>query len=69
MAKKNIITKIEPEKFVTSIRDWNGIKIALYKTKDGGSQVINKNSEGEWVFSESISIYDVIKSPPWIEDE
>jgi len=54
---------------VTSIRDFNGMKIALYKTEDGGSQVISQGADGEWMFSESVTVADVMNSPPWIEDE
>ena len=54
---------------MTSIRDFNGMKIALYKTEDGGSQVISQGSDGEWKFSKSVTIADVMNSPPWIENE
>lgn len=60
---------IKLDNLATSIRDFNGIKIALYKTEDGGSVVINQTPEGNWIFSKSITVNDVIKSPPWIEDE
>ena len=66
---KRIIYKININNLVTSIRDFNGIKIALYKTEDGGSHVINQTPEGDWIFSKSITVNDVLKSPPWIEDE
>ena len=54
---------------VVSIRDFNGMKIDLYRTDDGGAQVISQGADGEWKFSENITIADVMNSPPWIEDE
>ena len=45
------------------------MKIALYKTEDGGSQVISQGSDGEWKFSKSVTIADVMNSPPSIENE
>ena len=45
------------------------MKIALYKTEDGGAQVISQGPDGEWMLSESISVADVMNSPHWIEDE
>ena len=54
---------------VVSIRDFNGMKIGLYRTDDGGAQVISQGADGEWKFSENITIADVMNSPPWIEDE
>jgi len=65
----NKIKTFEINKLVTSIKDFNGIKIALYKTEDGGATVINQTPKGDWIFSKSISVNDVLKSPPWIEDE
>ena len=64
-----IIKTINLNKLVTSIKDFNGMKIALYKTEDGGAKVISQGPDGEWMFSESISVADVMNSPPWIEDE
>lgn len=66
---KKIIDFIRLDNLATSIRDFNGIKIALYKTEDGGAQVISQGPDGDWTFSESISVADVMNSPPWIEDE
>ena len=66
---KEKINIVNLNNFVVSIRDFNGIKIALYKTEDGGAQVISQGPDGEWMFSESISVADVMNSPPWIEDE
>ena len=66
---KKIIDNININNFATSLRDFNGVKIALYKTEDGGAVVINQTPEGDWIISESISVDDVIKSPPWIENE
>ena len=66
---KDIIKIVNIDNFVVSIRDFNGMKIALYKTEDGGAQVISQGPDGEWTFSESISIADVMNSPPWIESE
>ena len=68
-SENNLVQNIHPDQFVTSIRDFNGIKCALYKTQDGGSVVISKSSDDEWRYSKGITIYDVIKSPPWIPDE
>lgn len=65
--KKINIMKLD--NLVTSIRDFNGMKIALYRTEDGGAQVISQSLDGEWTFSESVTIADVMNSPPWIEDE
>lgn len=65
--KKINIMKLD--NLVTSIRDFNGMKIALYRTEDGGAQVISQSPDGEWTFSESVTIADVMNSPPWIEDE
>lgn len=39
------------------------------KTEDGDAKVISQRPDGEWIFSEDISIADVMNSPPWIEDE
>ena len=64
-----IIQTFNLENLVTSIRDFNGIKIALYKTEDDGAAVINQTPEGDWIFSKSITVNDVIKSPPWIDNE
>ena len=66
---KEKINIVNLDNFVVSIRDFNGIKIALYKTEDGGAQVISQGPDGDWTFSESISVADVMNSPPWIEDE
>ena len=66
---KEKINIINLKNFVVSIRDFNGIKIGLYKTEDGGAQVISQRPDGEWMFSKDISIADVMNSPPWIEDE
>ena len=66
---KEKINIVNIDNFVVSIRDFNGMKIALYKTEDGGAQVISQGPDGEWTFSESISIADVMNSPPWIDDE
>lgn len=66
---KEKINIINLNDLVVSIRDFNGIKIGLYKTEDGGAQVISQRQDGEWIFSEDISIADVMNSPPWIEDE
>ena len=66
---KEKINILNLDNFIVSIRDFNGIKIALYKTEDGGAQVISQGPDGDWTFSESISIADVMNSPPWIEDE
>lgn len=66
---KEKINILNLDNFVVSIRDFNGIKIALYKTEDGGAQVISQGPEGDWTVSESISVADVMNSPPWIEDE
>ena len=66
---KDKIKIVNMDNFVVSIRDFNGMKIALYKTEDGGAQVISQGPDGEWTFSESISIADVMNSPPWIESE
>ena len=65
--KKIDIMKLD--NLVTSIRDFNGIKISLYKTEDGGAEVINQTTNGDWVFSKSITINDVLRSIPWIENE
>ena len=61
---KEKINIVNLNNFVVSIRDFNGIKIALYKTEDGGAQVISQGPDGDWTFSESISIADVMNSPP-----
>lgn len=66
---KKIIDTINLNNFATSIRDFNGVKIALYKTEDGGAVVINQTPDGDWIISESILVNDVLKSPPWIDDE
>ena len=66
---KDKIDLINLDKLVVSIRDFNGMKIGIYKTEDGGAQVISQRPDGEWIFSEDISIADVMNSPPWIEDE
>ena len=66
---KEKINIINLNNFVVSIRDFNGMKIGLYRTEDGGSQVISQGPDGEWKFSENITIADVMNSPPWIEDE
>ena len=66
---KRIIDNINLNNFTTSIRDFNGVKIALYKTEDGGAVIINQTPEGVWIISESITVNDVLKSPPWIKDE
>ena len=68
-SENNPVLNLRSDLFVTSIRDFNGIKCALYKTQDGGSVVISKNPDDEWRYSKGINIYDVIKSPPWIADE
>ena len=66
---KDKIDIINLDKLVVSIRVFNGMKIGLYRTDDGSAQVISQGADGEWKFSENITIADVMNSPPWIEDE
>ena len=66
---KGKINIVNLDNFVVSIRDFNGMKIALYRTEDGGAQVISQGADGEWSFSESVTVADVMNSPPWIESE
>ena len=65
---KKIVT-FELKKLKTSIRDFNGMKIALYQTEDGGSAVISCSPNGDWKFSESVTVADVLRSPPWIDED
>ena len=52
----------DPVKLSSSVRDMDGIPIALGNTIDGGSAVVVwKNSS--WVLSEGFNVGDVMKSP------
>ena len=51
-----------PIKLSSSIRDADGVPLALAKTEDGGSAVVVwKNSS--WVLSKGFNVSDVLRSP------
>lgn len=55
---------------INTVRDFNGIKVAMGKLKDGSGHVVVFDVElKKWVKSESIDVDDVLRSPPWIKDE
>lgn len=55
---------------IRTVKDFNGMKISIGVLKDGSEQVIVFNEKlKKWVKSESVDMYDVLRSPPWVEDE
>ena len=61
-----------PIELVTSIRDFNGIAVALAKTVDGSSVVVSRDPKtGDWSISPKggIDLSDVARSPDFIQDE
>ena len=57
-----------PIKLSSSVRDADGIPLALAKTDDGGSAVVGwKNSS--WVLSKSFDVSDVMRSPEALEEQ
>lgn len=64
MNKDNDIVSID------TVKDFNGMKISIGTLKDGSEHVVVFNEKlKKWVKSESVDMYDVLRSPPWIEDE
>jgi len=63
------IINFEINKLASTIKDFNGIKIALYKDSSDETRVIACTPQGEWRYAKSIDWHDVDRSPPWIEDE
>ena len=56
-----------PIKLSSSVRDADGIPLALANTEDGGSAVVVwKNSA--WVLSKGFNVSDVMRSPKASED-
>ena len=54
---------------IDTVKDFNGMKIAIGTLKDGSGHVVVFNEKlKKWVKSESVDMYDVLRSPPWIED-
>ena len=55
---------------INTVRDFNGIKVAMGKLKDGSGHVVVFDVQlNKWVKSKSVSVDDVLRSPPWIENE
>ena len=55
---------------IDTIKDFNGMKIAIGKLNDGSGHVVVYDVQlNKWVKSESVSVADVVRSPPWIENE
>ena len=66
---KELTSQIE---LVTSIRDFNGIQIALARTVDGGSVVVARDPKtGDWSVSPKggIDLSDVARSRDFIPDK
>ena len=61
-----------PIELLTSIRDFNGIAVALAKTVDGSSVVVSRDPKtGDWSISPKggIDLSDVARSRDFIPDE
>ena len=55
---------------IDTVKDFNGMKISMGTLKDGSGHVVVFNEKiKKWVKSESVDMDDVLRSPPWIEDE
>ena len=55
---------------IDTIKDFNGMKIAMGKLKDGSGHVVVYDVKlNKWVKSGSVSVADVVRCPPWIENE
>ena len=69
----NLKSKIDKDEDIVSIgtvKDFNGMKISMGTLKDGSEHVIVFNEKlQKWVKSKSVDMYDVLRSPPWIDDE
>ena len=69
----DILVKMDKDEDIVSIgtvKDFNGMKISTGTLKDGSEHVVVFNEElKKWVKSKSVDMYDVLRSPPWIEDE
>jgi len=64
------LTPEEEIKFISNIKDFNGVKIAMANLKNGSGVVIVYNTQiKKWVKAKSIDSTDILNSPPWIEDE
>ena len=59
-----------PIKLSSSVRDADGIPLALAKTEDGGSIVVSwKNFSWSIVPEDSFSVSDVMRSPEALEEQ
>ena len=55
---------------IGTVKDFNGMKISIGTLKDGSEHVVVFNEKlKKWVKSKSVDMYDVLRSPPWIDDE
>lgn len=59
----------EEIKFISNVKDFNGVKIAMANLKSGyGVVIVYNNHLRKWVKAKSIDSSDILNSPPWVED-